>query len=200
MTTTTTTTTTTTRVDEAAAVVTENETQTHDLTERFRRARDQLSEMSAESDSPVISSARFVAVKSTAEKLVEGLAISLEEARADLVQAREAHREALEGHYEAILPEILDQRHRLAVEADEHISALNETLTEIMELNGEEVTARNSAGRGGADTLRADKIIAGWVAAHLPGLRTMRSSGIFVYGLCRSDLSAIYAPHAEESK
>lgn len=81
-------TTTTTQVEEAATAVAENETRTHDLSERFTRARDQLAKMSAESDSRVISSARFVAVKSTAEKLVEGLAISLEEARADLVEAR----------------------------------------------------------------------------------------------------------------
>lgn len=184
----------------AADALKETETRVHDVAGRFTQLRDALTDLSKEGDRRVLGSSAHIAKKAKLEKQVQDLAVELEEAREALTQARSFHQEALEGHYEAILPEILDQRHRLAVEADEHISALNETLTEIMELNGKEFTARKLAGRGGADTLRADKIIAGWVAAHLPALRTMRSSGIFVYSLCRRDLSAIYSKHEEKQE
>ena len=190
---------TTTHVEEAVAAVTENETRTHDLSERFTRARDQLSEMSAERDSRVTSSARFISVKATAGKLVEGLALELEEARADLIDAREIHKATLVAAYQAVLPEILDRRHELAGEADKLIASLNTTLKRIMELSNQEAKARDAAGQGGAGILRQDKIISGWVMSHIPALRSMRGPGsLTVYPMCRGDLAAIYSPYTEE--
>ncbi len=189
---------TTTHVEDAAAVVTENESRTHDLSERFRRARDQLSKMSAEGDSRVLSSARFIAVKATAEKLVQGLAIELEEARADLTEARAAHEVALVAAYKEALPDIVNQRHDLATKADDLLASLDEVLREIMGLTQQEITARKSAGRDGAGYIRFDRIVSGWLLSHIPALRSLRGPGsLRVYPLSRQPLGDIFTKYEE---
>ncbi len=191
---------TTTMTPEAAnQILKATEALVQDLATRFTETRDRLAKMAKEGDSRILQSSSHIAAKADLEDEVAELAKSLETARTDLVEAQQLHQEALQAAYEDALPAILDRRHELAEKADQLISDLDGTLRQILDLSNQEVIARRAAGKEGSGLLRQDKIVTGWVAAHLPALRSLRGSGsATVYPLCRDPLAEIYGPYEED--